>query len=86
MILFLISREPNILIGRFHTGAMILGDSLPTAQAFELHLGKTFQKPNLRLSSGYFVIPCPTLVAQDVSACLTGHILEALLPQVELKE
>ena len=29
---------------------------------------------------------CQTLVAQGVSAHLTGHILEALLPQVELKE
>ena len=30
--------------------------------------------------------PCPTLVAQGVSAPLTGHILEALLPQGEFKE
>ena len=29
---------------------------------------------------------CPTPVAQSVSARLTGHILEALLPQEELKE
>ena len=28
----------------------------------------------------------PTLVAQGVSGHLTGHILEALLPQGELKE
>ena len=28
----------------------------------------------------------PTLVAQGVSVRLTGHILEALLPQGELKE
>ena len=28
----------------------------------------------------------PTVVAQGVSARLTGHILEALLPQGELKE
>ena len=29
---------------------------------------------------------CPNLVTQGVSARLTGHILEALLPQGELKE
>ena len=29
---------------------------------------------------------CPTLVAQGVSAHLTGHMLAALLPQGELKE
>ena len=28
---------------------------------------------------------CPTLMAQGVSACLTGYILEALLPEGELK-
>ena len=32
------------------------------------------------------VMKCPTLVAQGVSARLTGHILEALLLQGELKE
>ena len=30
--------------------------------------------------------PGPTLVAQGVSAGLTGHRLDALLPQGELKE
>ena len=29
---------------------------------------------------------CPALVAQSVSTCCTGHILEALLPQGELRE
>ena len=36
--------------------------------------------------TGYKNLACPTLVAQGVSGRLTGHILEDLLPQGELKE
>ena len=58
-------------------------------QSFTLTLShKTFLSGNCTGLQYYRFEPrgSPTLVAQDVSACLTGHILQALPPQGELKE
>ena len=41
---------------------------------------------NDRTRTGISKLICPTLVAQGVSARFTGHILEVLFPQGELKE
>ena len=51
-----------------------------------LNLSRGQMRRLIELITGHSNRNCPALVAQGVSARRTGHILEALLPQGELRE